>query len=316
MDSALLLAASGVKRAASIRFRESACSEWEAASETAACLGRTLQGITLSPTEYLDAIPRYVRNAELPTSDSCVTAFLLDCEYTGGKGGPWLSGEGADEFFAGYNNYRLAPELAWDDGPTHYGLYGIMAREDARRLLGQERACPAEALVRDLYAQTARDEHLSRLLLIDIRLWLEGDILLSVNRSARANGVALVLPYADRRMFELSAAIPSDLKWRDGCGKYILRRTAERRLPHEIAFRKKIGFMNPLRQWFGEAAFRPRIEEVLFGEVSSRFFDRAILRRYWEGFLSGEVPNWASSTPYTCLSSGMNAAMKSIDQTE
>ena len=69
-----------------------------------------------------------------------------------------------------------------------------MAREDARRLLGQERACPAEALVRDLYAQTARDEHLSRLLLIDIQLWLEGDILLSVNRSARANGVALVLP--------------------------------------------------------------------------------------------------------------------------
>ena len=51
--------------------------------------------------------------------------------------------------------------------------------------------------------------------------------LISVSRSARANGVELLLPYADRRMFELSAAIPSDLKWRDGCGKYILRRTAE-----------------------------------------------------------------------------------------
>lgn len=292
VDSALLLAASGVKRAASIRFRESAYSEWEAASETAACLGKALQGITLSPEEYLDAIGRYVKNAELPTSDPCVTAFLLGCEHTGGKGGPWLSGEGADEFFAGYNNYRMAPELALDDGPTHYGLYGIMAQEDARRLLWQEKACPAEALVRDLYEQTARDEHLSRLLLIDIRLWLEGDILLSVNRSARANGVELLLPYADRRMFELSAAIPSDLKWRDGCGKYILRRTAERRLPHEIAFRRKIGFLNPLRQWFGETAFLPRIEKVLFGEVSSRFFDRAILRRYWEGFLNGEELYW------------------------
>ena len=47
-----------------------------------------------------------------------------------------------------------------------------------------------------------------------------------------------------------------------------------------------------MRQWFGEAAFRPQIEKVLFGEVSSRFFDPAILRRYWEGFLSGEVLNW------------------------
>ena len=292
MDSALLLAASGVKRAASIRFQESTYSEWEAASETAACLGRTLQGITLSPTEYLDAIPRYVKNAELPTSDSCVTAFLLGCERTGGKDGPWLSGEGADEFFAGYKNYCLAPKLAWDDGPTHYGLNGIMPQEDARRMLRQEKACPAETLVRDLYEQTARGEHLSRLLLIDIRLWLEGDILFSVNRSARANGVDLILPYADRRIFELSAAIPSDLKWRDGCGKYILRRTAERRLPHEIAFRRKIGFLNPLRQWFREAMFRSRTEKVLFGEVSSQFFDRAILRRYWEDFLSGEEKNW------------------------
>ncbi len=292
VDSALLLAASGVKRAASVRFRESAYSEWEAASETAAWLGRELQGITLSAEEYLDAIPRYLRNAELPTTDSCVTAFLLGCEHTGGKGGPWLSGEGADEFFAGYKNYRLAPKLAWDDGSTHLGLIGIMPQEDARRLLGQRKACPTEYLVRDLYAQTAHDEHLSRLLLIDIRLWLEGDILFSVNRSARANGVELLLPYADRRMFELSAAIPSDLKWHDGCGKYILRRTAERWLPHDIAFRPKLGFMNPLRHWFLEDAFRPRIEKVLFGKVSAQFFDQAILRRYWDGLLNGEDLNW------------------------
>lgn len=107
-----------------------------------------------------------------------------------------------------------------------------MEQEDARRLLGQERAVPVGGLVRDLYEQTAGDEHLSRLLLIDIVLWFEGSILFSVNRSARANGVALLLPYADRRFFELSAAIPSNLKLRGDCGKYILRRTAERWLPH------------------------------------------------------------------------------------
>ena len=292
LDSALLLAASGVQRAASIRYAEEAFSEWEAASETAARLGRELRGVTLSAEDCLAAIPRFVRNLELPLADPSALAFLLGCEHAAGEGGPWLSGEGADEFFAGYHIYRRAGELAWDEGPLHFGCDGVMEQEDARRLLGQERAVPVGGLVRDLYEQTAGDEHLSRLLLIDIVLWFEGSILFSVNRSARANGVALLLPYADRRFFELSAAIPSNLKLRGDCGKYILRRTAERWLPHEIAFRKKIGFSVPMAQWLGDEAFRPRIEKLLFGDTSAAFFDQAMLRRTWDRFLSGEKKHW------------------------
>lgn len=112
LDSALLLAASGVQRAASIRYAEEAFSEWEAASETAARLGRELRGVTLSAEDCLAAIPRFVRNLELPLADPSALAFLLGCEHAAGEGGPWLSGEGADEFFAGYHIYRRAGELA------------------------------------------------------------------------------------------------------------------------------------------------------------------------------------------------------------
>lgn len=292
VDSALLLAASGVRRAASIRFPEQAYSEWGAASETAAWLGRELRGITLSAEDCVAAVPRFVKNAELPLADPSAIAFMLGCEQASGEGGPWLSGEGADEFFAGYHVYRRAGELATNEGPLHYGCDGVMEQKDAQRLLRQESAFPVDALVRGIYEQTSGDEHLSRLLLIDIELWLEGDILFSVNRSARANGVELLLPYADRRMFELSASIPAGLKLHEDCGKYILRRAAERWLPHEIAFRKKIGFSVPVTQWLSDEAIRVRVEKTLFGEISAAYFDRAMLERLWEQFLKGQKKYW------------------------
>ena len=292
VDSALLLAASGVRRAASIRFPEGTFSEWKAASETAAWLGRELRGVVLSMEDCVAALPRFVKNAELPLADPSAIAFMLGCEQASQAGAPWLSGEGADEFFAGYHIYRRAPELALDGGPLHYGCDGVMEREDALILLRRENAFAVDGLVRGIYEQTAGDEHLSRLLLIDIELWLEGDILFSVNRSARANGVELLLPYADRRMFELSASVPSDLKLRGDCGKYILRRVAEKWLPHEIAFRKKIGFSVPVVPWLGDEAIRTKVEKALFGEISAAYFDPVMLKRIWDQFLQGQTIHW------------------------
>ena len=126
--------------------------------------------------------------------------------------------------------------------------------------------------------QTQDAEPLSCMLAVDTALWLEGDILFGVGRSARASGIELLLPFSDRRMFALSAAIPASLKRKDGTAKYILRKAAEKRLPHEIAFRRKLGFSVPVRQWFREERFRPQIERALFGSVSGACFDQALFR--------------------------------------
>jgi asparagine synthase (glutamine-hydrolysing) len=135
-------------------------------------------------------------------------------------------------------------------------------------------------------------QHLSRFLRIDCALWLEGDILFGVRCSARAAGLQLLLPYADRRLFELAARIPSALKRKDGVEKYILRRAAEARLPRETAFRPKVGFSVPVRSWLRREPFRSRVESVLFGPRSSGLFDQVLLRRYWTSFQSGNDVLW------------------------
>ena len=263
VDSSWLLALSGVRRAIGIGYPGEDCSETALAAGTAHALGAGFNEVDISPEAFFDAIPRAVRRMGLPIADASTVALGIGCEAAARGSSVCLSGEGADESFAGYRIYRRADALARTGGPWHYGCAGVMAAEDAASLLGLERPFPCEHLVQPLYAASEHDEHLSRLLRIDCALWLEGDILFGIDRSTRACGLKLLLPYADRRLFELSCRIPAALKWKDGVGKYILRRTAQRQLPHEVAFRPKIGFSVPIRRWMRREPFRARVESLL-----------------------------------------------------
>ena len=100
---------------------------------------------------------------------------------------------------------------------------------------------------------------------------------------------------------ELSTRIPAALKWKDGVGKYILRRAAQRQLPREVAFRPKIGFSVPIRHWMRREPFRARFEAVLFAPQSARFFDQPLLRHYWSAFLAETMS--CSKSPMRLMSS-------------
>lgn len=287
VDSSWLLALSGVRHAVGIGYAGEACSEADLAADTARALNADFCRVDISPEAFFDAIPQAVRRMGLPIADASTVVLGIGCASAAQSSSICLSGEGADEFFAGYHIYRRSEELAHTGGPWHYGCAGVMEPEQAASLLKLERPFPTEHLVKQLYADSESDEHLSRLLRIDCALWLEGDILFGINRSSRSCGLKLLLPYADRRLFELSTRIPAALKWKDGVGKYILRRAAEQQLPHEVAFRSKIGFSVPIGNWMRREPFRARFEAVLFGPQSARFFDQNQLRHYWSAYLEG-----------------------------
>ena len=124
VDSSYLLASSGVSEAIGIGFSESICSETPFASAAAEKIGAHFHEVRISAEEYFDVIPRFLRNLELPLADPSAPAFALGCEQAKKKAGPCLSGEGADEFFAGYYVYRRADELGRENS-LYCGWKGI-----------------------------------------------------------------------------------------------------------------------------------------------------------------------------------------------
>ncbi len=286
VDSSYLLAASGIKKTYTIGFTGKYMNEMGQARKTAELFSTDHSEVAFSFDDVLNEVPDFVKCTELPLADSASLAVFMGCSYFEDDSDVICSGEGADEFFAGYKVHSRADVLGSENGPGYYGCDGVMEQDKAMEILRQDRAYPFHELLSSI-SEWPKD-NLHRMLLADTTLWLEGDVLFGVCKSGRKNGKRIILPYSDWRMFQLGMEIPSEyLRYKD-IGKYPLRCAAQKKLPEEIAFRKKAGFPNPIRGWFRNIDYRSKIEQVLFSTDSEMFYDQKILREYWDMYLSGD----------------------------
>jgi asparagine synthase (glutamine-hydrolysing) len=89
---------------------------------------------------------------------------------------------------------------------------------------------------------------LSRMLYADQKTYLV-ELLMKQDQMGMACSIESRVPFLDHQFVEFAAAVPDRMKLRGGVGKYILKRAVEDLLPHDIVYRKKMGFPTPLRQW-------------------------------------------------------------------
>jgi len=104
-------------------------------------------------------------------------------------------------------------------------------------------------LTRAHYNKADTDDHLSRLLYVDLKTYLPGDILVKVDRMSMANSLEVRAPLLDHKVIEFAARLSTNLKYHNGEKKYILKKAFEKILPPEVMYRKKMGFCVPLADW-------------------------------------------------------------------
>jgi len=75
------------------------------------------------------------------------------------------------------------------------------------------------------------------------------ELLMKQDQMSMATSIESRVPFLDHEFVEFSTRVPANLKIRDGEGKYIVKKAIEDLLPHEIIYRRKMGFPTPLRQW-------------------------------------------------------------------
>lgn len=238
----------------------------------------------VSPAEFREAIPDMVWHMDEPTTDSAAISLYYVAQLARRHVKVILSGEGADEVFAGYevyfnmqllDRYRRLPAFlrrrlaAWaarrgpysklnkysrlSERPLHERYLGpnVYDRVLADYLYGPDTlrvlgGYRAETFAAQLYHRTADAHPLNQMLYLDTKGWLVDDILLKADRMSMAHSLELRVPFLDHRIVEFAAALPPHLKLRRWNGKYILRRAMAERLPSPILRRKKMGFPTPL----------------------------------------------------------------------
>lgn len=314
----------GVQDAFSIIFADAAIDEGQYQRSIADHLGCRRHETPFDWPDIAGRLSEAVLHGETPLKESYNTCSLALSEAVRKQGiKSVLTGEGADELFAGYVGYRM--DLLRQPEVCGNGFEDFLEEEIRERLWGDpaffyERAyAPFRELRQGLYAPELRDsfpdfdatEHpvidtetirnrhpLHKRAYIDFKLRLSDHLLADHgDRMAFARGVEARYPFLDPEMIEIARTIPPDLLIRDGAEKYPLRSHAKGRIPQTILARQKFAFVAPGSPFLIRQKI-PWIMDLLSGERIRKqgVFDAAAVNHLVRRCL--EDPNYSVNTTF------------------
>lgn len=303
VDSSYVLAMSDVQKTDSCGYDEERFDESGLAAETARILGRENSRCRITPEEYFDIVPYVMYNMEQPLGDASAIAFAIACRAAAEHTKICYSGEGSDEFFGGYNMYRNAERYGDNLKNFYVGNTNIMKEDEKKRILKRysDEILPIH-LVKDIYEETEGLDPLTKMSDVDIQIWLEGDIYLNVDKMSLAAGLEIRMPLTDRRIFDIASRMPSEYKVNEEQNKVAFRTAAAKVLPEEIAFRKKLGFIVPIRIWMADERYNQDVREKFHGKAAEKFFHLDEINAIFDDYIGGNSDNWRKIwTIYTFL---------------
>jgi len=301
-------------------------SEHKEAQSVATHIGSRHHALMIEPGAVLNAFESWVDVFDEPFGDQAALPTLLLSQLTRQHVTVVLTGEGADEIFAGYSNYRkrvredrLVSLLGAKWSPLPHlvpHLPSLLRKDRILKAVAKPRSrryvtIPNifdESLRQSLLTEVFRERlteqmadyaegfyrecnspyYMDKIMYVDARLWLPDDLLTKVDRATMAHSLEARVPYLDHHFVETCARLDPHLKQRDRTQKYILKKVAERYLPREIVHRSKQGFVMPLHQWLG-GELKSYLNECLSetGLLARNLFKPAAVRRLLDQHHSG-----------------------------
>jgi asparagine synthase (glutamine-hydrolysing) len=227
---------------------------------------KLMDRLSFLPTGWRDGLNRLAK--KIPISHRYASAEFLIQQFFKGAG--------------------VSPEIRFF---LWLGYYG---NEQKRHLFSPElqqqllRENPFEDVI-NYVRQSGLLRDLERLQYLCMKLYLQDDILVKVDRASMANSLEVRAPFLDYQLVEFAARISPTYKLHGLLGtKYILKRALRSLLPKDIIHRRKAGFMIPLAQWLA-GDLRPLVEE-LCSESALRaegLFDPAWVRQMLDDHFAG-----------------------------
>ena len=107
------------------------------------------------------------------------------------------------------------------------------------------------------------------MLAIDYQTYMSDDILTKVDRSTMSVSLEGREPLLDHRIIEFASQLPSNLKYKDGDKKWILKQITHKYLPKKMMDRPKMGFGVPITEWF-----KDELKEYFFIYLNKGRLDR------------------------------------------
>lgn len=281
IDSSLIQAILKLDVSYTVQFQEfeSTINERKLVLEFAERLGFEPRIVVPTREDFLNTFAELARFIEFPVGS--LSVFPLFCLARAARNDGFvvaLSGEGADELFNGYYRNELLLREQEDLAPDFAGPYGTLCA----RYFGSplERFCrmasrqgmPGVPLLIEHFGKAWRKDSTlgQNLSVLEASVFMQ-PLLTMADRLSMGNSLEVRNPFLDYRVVEFSAKLADNLKYRDGHGKWVLRKALQKLVGTDLGITQrtiKHGLPAPVNQWlFKSSAFdRKDWNHVLLGE--------------------------------------------------
>lgn len=321
IDSSYLVSMAKPDKTYTVGYENKQYSEIDYAKDLTERLGITNISSQISCEEYREAISDVFYHMDEPTTDACSIAVYFLSKLASQDVKVVLSGEGADEFFGGYNSYDDNPytKLPLWIRKIVAGVCKILPKNKYTRYLIRRGKSLEESyvsinrnfyddelddilnfrdylknkeIVQDVYEEYHDENELNKKLAIDIRYWLSDNILLIVDKMTMAFSIESRVPFTDIEVFRVASTLPKEYKVRNKMTKAALREAAKRDIPNDSYKKKKLGFPVPIRDWIKEDDFYHEIYRTFELDIADELFQKKNIMKLLEDHRAGKKDNY------------------------
>lgn len=273
----------------SIGFEDPKYDESKIAAIYAEILGTEHKETICKSEDVLEMLPTLFEVFDEPFADSSALPSLLLNKITKQDVTVALSGDGGDESFLGYNHFDWVKKFSY----LSYVPYHIrkLISKSIPNFIFKNKTEPLKRifqvknienfiagifigynsitlnrslewlsnyknfnyLSKNNYQKTAD---------LNIKLWLENDSNVKVDRASMAFSVEVRSPFLDYRIIEFARTLPVSFRFFPGKKKKILRDVLKKYIPEEIFNQPKSGFSIPLGEWIRNDLRKEILEEL------------------------------------------------------
>ena len=313
VDSSYVAAAFNGGKTFTVGFDYDNYNEIEYAKSLSSGIGAENYSKTISTEEYWDSLPDVQYHMDEPLADASAIALYFVSKTASRYVKVALSGEGADEFFGGYNIYKepldikpltslprpirkalaaLAAALPFevkgknlliragkDVEERFIGNASVFTKKEREKILRAPKGRYTPREITGPYYRLCVDKNgaaqddITKMQTVDIHLWLAGDILLKADKMSMAHSLEVRVPFLDKEVFKAASRLPAGLRCNKQRTKYAFRQAALKILPREVADKKKLGFPVPIRIWLKEDAYYARVKKYFVSPAAERYFN-------------------------------------------
>lgn len=302
IDSYYLCTRLQAKRTYTVSYPNQAASEAPTAREHANRIGSDHHEVEVTPDLFFLLADDAMKALDQPSGDASAPVLLALARKISETENTCYSGEGIDEMFMGYY-YRDLNSIPDDISLTEAEYLGCTQgfhEEEKKRILKHYSGTEKMSITKEAYTLSAGESRLDQAALVDMLVWMGGNLLPNIYAVGKACGLHFETPYLDRRLYEISLRMPASVKNDRKLNKIVFRKAVETALGAENSMQPKKGFPVPITAWLKRPESAVLVKEALSSATAEKFFNTGRLTELYDNFLN-DSENRYSWRPVWCL---------------